>query len=320
MGARANCVIIEQGQTEIFYGSWAAITIPAMLLAGPQGTSAKIRQLVAHEHLSDTIWAEGGLVVNCDTLNVVYWGGEHFHAPHVRRYVAPIWQRLWPDWHITWAVFGQPDIARACGIDPARVIATDYDHQEFLFGSAPLLREEQIIALPEATTYDNRLLSVRFSGNTCFDYALDIDVNLEPVHGATALDLALTLGPKLIDKLRTCTSGVLQREDAYLGGVALDVPRRQMLLWARFALDERQLVAFQRRWPGWEIRTHADGPVQHMALLARDSTPFLVPKSRCIQEMFPAFIDYVPYVERDAATILLKEIFLLDSVNEWRKL
>src|SRR5579862_9888603 len=178
MGARANCVIVEDGRRHIFYGHWTAIHIPAMMLSGPQGTMEQIRGMRPEDQLTDTVWAEGGLVVNCDLQTVVYWGGERYLIPHVRRYAAPVWQRIWSGWDVTWAVYGQPDIARACGIDPALVIDTEFDDQAFLFGSDALIAPGDIVARVEsAEPWRRELLSVRFPDGTDADYEPDLSLD-----------------------------------------------------------------------------------------------------------------------------------------------
>jgi hypothetical protein len=309
MGARANCVIVERERPHIFYGRWAAIAIHAMLLSGPQGTIEQIRGMTPADQLTDTVWAEGGLVVNCDTQRVVYWGGECYHVPHVRRYAPLIWQRLWPGWNISWAVYGQPDIARACAIDPALVIETEFDDHAFLFGSSALLAPEDIVAHAEPTSYQERqVLSVRFPDGAIADYLLGVSPGADDESRLTALDLILTLGPALAERLPSLAPATLQREDFYLGGVALNFQQQTMLVWARWALDERKITALERRWPGWTVRTHEDGPVEHLALLARESSSFLVPKSECIQEMITAFIDHLPYAQREEKQHLLTQI------------
>jgi hypothetical protein len=298
-------------QVCIFYGQWAAIHIPAMILSGPQGTIERIRGMHPEDQLTDTVWAEGGLVVNADTQKVVYWGGERYLVPHVRRYAAQVWQRLWPGWNIAWAVYGQPDIARACGIDPVRVIVTEYDYQPFLFGSDPLIVPQHIVALAEPTSYlEKYVLSVRFPNGSIADYLLGVAADQEVGHGLTSLDCVLTLGPALAEILLSLVPVALQREDGYDGGVALDFQQQTMLVWTRWDLDERKITALGRRWPGWTIQTHEDGPVQHLALLSREHSSFLVPKSECIQEMIPALIDYLPYAEREEKQRLLTEILL----------
>src|SRR5215467_14393842 len=82
MGARANCVIIEHERLSIYYEQWAALGIHTMLLSGLTGTIEQIRGMKSHEQLTDTVWAEGGLVVNRDTHTVTYWGGERYHIPY----------------------------------------------------------------------------------------------------------------------------------------------------------------------------------------------------------------------------------------------
>lgn len=68
-------MIIEHGQTQIFFSRWGALTIPSVLLSGPAGTLEYIRQLTPDEALLDNVWAEGGVLVNVDTHRTLFWGG-----------------------------------------------------------------------------------------------------------------------------------------------------------------------------------------------------------------------------------------------------
>jgi hypothetical protein len=314
MGARANAVIIEHGQREIYYHQWAAIDIPSMLMAGQKGICEAIRQseyFQPRDALTDTVWAEGGLVVNCDTGHVTYWGGELYHDPYVRRYIVPAWKEIWPGWDFTWAIFGQPDIARAADIDPSTVIVTEYDSPEFLFADDPLLIPEQISALSTGEEQFYRyLLSLRLSTSAGGDYELAVPDDMSnAIHDASPLDLALTVGPSLIDRVMTLAPVTLETENRYRGGVAVDVVQRRMVYWDRFAIDERKLTAFERRWHGWRVQAAEDGPREHMALLGRNPSTFFIPKQICLQEMISALVKYVSYAKRDAYFALLTRIF-----------
>jgi hypothetical protein len=100
-------VLIENGQTHIFFSRWEALTIPSVLLSGPEATLTSIRQLTPVEALLDTIWAEGGVLLDVDTHRVLFWGGNAIaERPYLRRPLLAVLPFLWPTWSIDWARFG----------------------------------------------------------------------------------------------------------------------------------------------------------------------------------------------------------------------
>ncbi len=86
MGNRANYVIVEYGQAQIFFSRWGALTIPSVLLSGPEETLVYIRQLTPAESLLDNVWAESGVLVNVDTHHALFWGA--IALPSTRIYAA----------------------------------------------------------------------------------------------------------------------------------------------------------------------------------------------------------------------------------------
>jgi hypothetical protein len=56
-------------------------------------------------------------------------------------------------------------------------------------------------------------------------------------------------------------------------------------VWDSSELDPRYLQALTHRWPGWQVRGHADGLALHVAITGRDPFPFMVPEAQAIDEM-----------------------------------
>ena len=146
LGHRANYVIIENGQAQIFFSRWGAVTIPSVLLSGPERTLAYIRQLTPDESLLDDIWAEGGVLVNIDTQRALFWGGVSISMhPYLRRPLLAALRVLWPGWSIDWAMFGVADLARNCGWDVSQVLDNEYIHTAFLTGSDAVVTDTQVL-------------------------------------------------------------------------------------------------------------------------------------------------------------------------------
>lgn len=60
MGHRANYVLIADGQPSIYFSRWGALSIPAVVLSGPEATLAYVHQLTPDDSLLEDTWAEGG--------------------------------------------------------------------------------------------------------------------------------------------------------------------------------------------------------------------------------------------------------------------
>jgi hypothetical protein len=74
---RANYVLVEGGQPRIHFSRWGALSIPALLLSGPDATVTFVRGLTLDAELLNDTWAEGGLLIDMDARLARFWGGQH---------------------------------------------------------------------------------------------------------------------------------------------------------------------------------------------------------------------------------------------------
>ncbi len=128
MGHRANYVIREGGELELFFSLWGALTVPDDVFWGPEWAEAFIRQQdrVADDDWLDDIWGEGGVALDKDEGVITLFGGEVLgHAP-LNRVFVDLMSALWAEkgWQVRWADAGMPAIAAAVGLDPTIATAT----------------------------------------------------------------------------------------------------------------------------------------------------------------------------------------------------
>src|SRR5262249_14127948 len=98
VGQRANPVLVEGGEDQLFYSHWCANTLPRDLFRGPGHAVAFIRMQRAVDDSGwlDEVWAEGGAVIDLDRRYFLLYGGEDvlYDVPLRRIYLrllAQVW-------------------------------------------------------------------------------------------------------------------------------------------------------------------------------------------------------------------------------------
>jgi hypothetical protein len=298
MGDRANYVIVENGQAQIFYSRWGALTIPSVLLSGSKRTLEYIRQLTPDESLLDDVWAEGGVLVDVDIQRALFWGGDRIAVhPYLRRPLLAALPMLWPDWSIDWAKFGVADLARNIGWEVSRVLDTQFVHRAFLAGNEPVITETQL--LESLCAKDPKtILSIRRNTGEVQDYLLMHDESFGDNDPKTYQYLAnlyqvLSLGSRLLNMLPTASTTSLPREGSEQEphqGVYIDEEMQTIWLWERETLDERYLEAVARRWPGWQVQGHVEGIVRHIILSGRDPAAVKISDQQAVHELIATLV------------------------------
>ena len=277
MGHRANYVIVEGGQPAIFFSRWGALTIPAVLLSGPDATIAYVRALTPDNELLDDTWAEGGMVLHLDRRELRFFGGLHIDmTPYLRRPLLRALRTLWQGWSVEWAVHGIADLALCLGWEVDRVLTSESADSPLLGGSDPIVSEGAVqtaLVLRQA----HSVITVRRSQTDVRDYLL----SPKSVY-------VLSLGPRLLELLANATDATLPSEgdpDLPGEGAYLDVTSRTVWMWDFGPFDPRLVVAMERRWPRWRAHGHVDGLVRQVELSGRDGSVVRVPEERAIQEL-----------------------------------
>lgn len=243
MGQRANILTIADGKRQLHYSHWCANTIFRDLFWGPEPAmafAARQRRTGPDEWL-DTVWAEGGAVIDRDAQSLLFFGGgdELFDIP-LRRVLLALFESSWRPWTVRWAYRGIADLVDYAGQDRNAVLAPS-DPPEPM---TSLSIEED----PRATSTVGSIETA--SGET----------RLFPLLGM--LDDYLRGGESL---LRAAESeiGVQQLDlseagrDAPTGGFHIDVAARQVDYW-RAGDDPYGGELIAAPWPGWRVEWHLD--------------------------------------------------------------
>jgi hypothetical protein len=270
MGHRANYVLVEQGKPTMYYTHWGSKEIPALLLAGPERTWEYVQRATPCEELLDSVWAEGGLLIDRDHRRLLFWGGEDILCvPYLRRFLLPALRQLWPEWIVEWALHGVADLADALHIDRATVLAGGVARG---FNPDRSISDEMLLE----NEYQTTLITVRWKDGVVFDYSL------------TYLPgIILSVGPRLLNVLSRRTPDPLphERDEDYEGGAFFDLTTQNMWVWDMSTLDPRYLTALPHVWPEWHVRGHVDGMVHQVILSGRDPSDIIIPQEEAIAKL-----------------------------------
>jgi hypothetical protein len=237
MGQRANLILVEGREYQLFYSHWCANTLPRNLFWGPQHAAAfiRIQRAVDDSGWLDEVWAEGGALLDLDRKHFLLYGGEDvlYDVP-LRRVYLELLGQVWKGWSVRWAFEGIADLADYVGYPRDRVLSND-DQESTDDTSAP----------PAQKDWTDLVASARFDDGTVCLYPLAGDV-------ATYL----SSGPKLVENLRKADGHPELHLDEWTkefpgGGFHLDLLAQRLEFWvARDAPDIGKRVG--RAWPGWE--------------------------------------------------------------------
>jgi len=147
MGQRANLAIGNASSYELFYSHWCANTLPRDLFWGPGHALDFISQQRAVDQSDgwlDTIWAEGGAVLDQEKrLFLLYGGCDLLYDVPLRRVYLELLAEAWVDWEIRWAFEGIVEIAEYLGVDRKNLIAVSDDSTDHSTDNATLLSPPQ---------------------------------------------------------------------------------------------------------------------------------------------------------------------------------
>jgi hypothetical protein len=125
MGHRANLVIVENQEHQLFYSHWCANSLDRNLFWGVEHSLAFIRLQEEVNELGwlDEVWAEGGVVVDLDNKILLLFGGEDLiYDILLRHFYLQLIQQVWRGWTVKWAYQGIVDIAGYVGHFYDRVV------------------------------------------------------------------------------------------------------------------------------------------------------------------------------------------------------
>lgn len=273
MGSRANYILIEQGKTKMY--KYRAYNIPEILLAGFASARIYIQHLMPCEELWNEIWADGGVLIDSDRRQLLFWGYDDgiLCEPHLRRFFLPALHYLWPGWTVEWALHGVADLADYLHIDRSTVLT----REEFEEGFDPdnPISDDELLRCEYRTT----VITIKRPDGLVLDYVL-----------WCLPGTALSAGPHLLDVLLSRGKPVnlpYEREvDSEAdGGAFFDLTTHEMWVWNPVIIDPRYLEALRQLWTGWQVNEHADGIVRQVVLSGRDATSIMIPEDEAVADL-----------------------------------
>ncbi|MDF1742288.1 MAG: hypothetical protein P1V19_01245 [Gimesia sp.] len=244
MGQRANLAIGNASGYELFYSHWCANTLPRDLFWGSEHAIEFISQqraVAVKDGWLDTIWAEGGAVLDSQNKTFLLYGGEDllYDVP-LRRLFLKMLSAAWDDWTIHWAFEGIVDIAEYLGVDRKHVIADSDDTNETTVLLTP----------PQERDWLRCIGTIRS----------DDDLAIYPLDGLL-IDYLLA-GPQLVVASNSVQSFATLNvsewtTDFPTGGFHLNLNQRQLDFW--MAEDcPNALVDVANTWKDWNVNWHKD--------------------------------------------------------------
>lgn len=247
MGQRANLIVVENNRYTLYYDHWAANSLDSYLFWGPEQAVNYIREheKSGEEWWLDTVWCEGGVIIDLDNKVLLFFGGEDFdYEIPLRRMYFQLLPYLWSGYELRWANCGIIDLAAYVGYDTGKVIGKDHIHpptKETLEAAFACDREDDL----------EGVLSVRKDGV----------LTIHPIYGFVDGDKLLFAGEELI-KLVSCQKGYVSyrfpdlSKDTYIEfaktGIHLDADQKKLSYWtARPGSTPNELL--QPFWNGWEL-------------------------------------------------------------------
>jgi len=164
VGHRANCILIEKGQTHIYFTRFGALSIPAVVLEGPEALEAYMQKQTPVTTLLDNVWAEGGVLMDQDKRSLCFYsdGIEKYCI----RYLVEAVRLVWEGWDVTWATLEMAEFAHRIGIESATVLTggeadlADLKKADVMISSVP--RQQAIEELISVLTRDHPFTPTAF--------------------------------------------------------------------------------------------------------------------------------------------------------------
>lgn len=244
MGQRANLAIGNACSYELYYSHWCANTLPRDLFWSSEHALdfvRKQRPVAVADGWLDTIWAEGGAVIDLQSKTFLLFGGEDllYDVP-LRRLFLRMLTTSWQGWAIRWAFEGIVDIAEYLGVAREQVIAVSDKTNE----------AAAVLTSPQERDWLSCICTIRSVDNLA----------IYPLEGML-IDYLLS-GPKLVAGSKAVPSySTLNVSDwtAYFptGGFHIDLDEQQLDFW--MAEDcPNGLTAVANMWSDWKVNWHKD--------------------------------------------------------------
>lgn len=231
MGNRANIVIVENQDWQLYYSHWSGCRMLDALIGGPDFALRYVRSLrrCAKDEWTHPAWADGGAVIDLDRRRVLFFGDELMVEMNERRALLAVLATLWPGYQIGWAYDGTVEIAGYVGTEI-------YDDTSDIKPQLRLTRDrDKLCHLVSVVDETGQLRFWPLWWHLCKAW-----------HGPALIDLLPGSGIKRLH-LRKIPEG----------GVHIDVGRKAIGAW-QTADNMGVFSAMPELWPGWQVECWDD--------------------------------------------------------------
>lgn len=252
MGHRANYVVRRNGQVEIFYSHWGALSLLKDFFWGEEVALGMVCECNESPRLLDDVWCEGAALVDHDTKRLLLFGCE---VPgDDRGAFLDLFPLTWPGWAVEYATGGIAQIAAAVGLDPVPLLQ---------MGTHTPAQLDAIVPCDPAKPTPGVLLTIASGGGWS-----DTLVDHEPLE-------VLGAGPALVRHVADwpridATARVAQ--NLARGGAVIVPALGELHFWlGQEAWDAVGWVA--SHWPGWAVHHNPTDWRCHFTLTGRPVPP-----------------------------------------------
>lgn len=248
MGQRANLVLIENGEWQLFYDHWVANSLHYELLWGPSITVDYLRGMHKQEPDSwlDEIWCEGAALIDLDRKHLLWYVTEIAYCWHEIEALMALLRHQWQGWTIEWAWQGLVDVVRYLGLPDQLVIDPNWQQSKVPF-RLNLEFDEDNATL--ASYKQNGEYRVGRIGNGFTSELTGDDLS----ESLALLQLTELVWPEFVDGPQI--------------GIYLDCDTQTIYYWQNrvLSLAHERLAAL---WPSWNTIFLSDNALErHLALL-----------------------------------------------------
>lgn len=265
MGHRSNFVIIQNREINIYYSHWGATSIPKDIFYGPEVTIDYIQSLQPVETLLDDLWCEGGVLVDTYEKQLIFWGGDGYEYPPIRKYFISLLQLNWEGWGIRWAEQGIIDIAQYLKIDLSQV-QTDIDYYHWANYRGWLENSK--------TNRTETVLTIKYHPELILDYRFD-----------NYLTELLSTGSQMFELLQSSDVTVIPPEEKVSSGAYLNLFEKEIWVWWGRPTDERVVRKILKHWNGWIVKRHTEGLPFQVELSGRNPDGIRIQPEAAIEQI-----------------------------------
>lgn len=117
MGNRANFIVVENDDWQLYYAHWAGCRMLDALIGGPELAMRYVQSLrpCPKSEWVDPTWADGGALVDLDRRRLLFFGDELMVEMPERRALLTVLADLWPGYEVGWAYDGTIELAGYVG-------------------------------------------------------------------------------------------------------------------------------------------------------------------------------------------------------------